>query len=60
MSLETWIAFVIAIVILSLIPGPIVLFLISQSIIKGIKLTLCALSGVLTGLSRKAQGATVY
>jgi len=51
MSIEVWLAFVIASSILTLIPGPCVLLVISQSITKGLSAALmCIVGDVLGGI----------
>ena len=49
MSIETWLAFVIASAVLTLIPGPCVLLLIGQSLTQGVKAAFSSIFGVLVG-----------
>ncbi|MBL1420798.1 MAG: LysE family translocator [Alphaproteobacteria bacterium] len=49
MSVETWLAFVIACMVLTLIPGPCVLLLIGQSLTRGVKAAFSSIIGVLIG-----------
>ncbi|ACJ27177.1 Lysine exporter protein (LYSE/YGGA) [Shewanella piezotolerans WP3] len=51
MSIEVWLSFVIACAVLTLIPGPCVLLVISQSLTKGIRAALmCILGDVIGGI----------
>lgn len=49
MSFETWLAFVIASVVVTLIPGPCVLLLIGQSLTQGVKAAFSSIMGILVG-----------
>ncbi|PCI85829.1 MAG: lysine transporter LysE [Hyphomicrobiales bacterium] len=49
MTIETWLAFVFASVVVTLIPGPCVLLLIGQSLTRGVKAAFSSILGVLIG-----------
>jgi len=49
MTIEIWLAFLTAVVVLFLIPGPIMILVISESITNGKKSVLPLVSGVLLG-----------
>lgn len=49
MSFETWLAFVAASVVVTLIPGPCVLLLVGQSLTKGLKAAFTSIVGILVG-----------
>lgn len=50
MTIEVWFAFLAAIVVLFLIPGPIMIFVISESVNSGMKSILPVVSGVSLGI----------
>ena len=49
MNLEIWIAFCVATIILTAIPGPIVLYLLAHTLTRNLRETLLALVGVILG-----------
>lgn len=49
MSFETWLAFVAASIVITLIPGPCVLMLVGKSLTQGVKAAYSSIMGVLVG-----------